>query len=230
MIPCWTPIAEAKCTFTEQNILSNYTPSTWNLTKGQYKWTLCALTTVKRLILVSWKNKNASPFYDWIEDFYKLTTYEQPADKRRLAMDKFNDTVVPRVNIHFRLQTLLVAFLASGEKSFAPGTGKWESTDTQGIVSEKSFILPSGVAEGASVIDSQNKHEFTAICAEHIFPSQFPPLSPPPQESCPIVMKFQCLSSENFLTLVTKMPPVLKDMKKKWFLKMMLHIHFPKRS
>ena len=30
-----------------------------------------------------------------------------------------------------------------------------------------------------------------------------------------IVMKFQCLSLENFLTLVTKMPPVLKDMKTK---------------
>ena len=47
-----------------------------------------------------------------------------------------------------------------------------------------------------------------------------------------IVMKFLCLSSENFLTLVTKVSPVLKDMKtkKKWFLKMMLHIHFPKRS
>ena len=46
-----------------------------------------------------------------------------------------------------------------------------------------------------------------------------------------IVMKFQCLSLDNFLTLVRKMPRVLKDMKtKKWFLKMMLHIHFPKRS
>ena len=47
-----------------------------------------------------------------------------------------------------------------------------------------------------------------------------------------IVIKFQGLSSENFLTLVTKMPPVLKDMKtkKKWFLKIMLYIHFPKMS
>ena len=44
-------------------------------------------------------------------------------------------------------------------------------------------------------------------------------------------MKFQWPSSENFLTLVTKMPPVLKDMKtKKCLLKMMLHIHFLKRS
>ena len=45
-------------------------------------------------------------------------------------------------------------------------------------------------------------------------------------------MKFQCLSSENFLTLVTKMPPVFKNMKtkKKWFLKMMFCIHFPKKS
>ena len=51
------------------------------------------------------------------------------------------------------------------------------------------------------------------------------------QSACRPVMKFQCLSSENFLTLVTKMPPELKDMKtKKLFLKMMLHIHFPKRS
>ena len=46
-----------------------------------------------------------------------------------------------------------------------------------------------------------------------------------------IVMKFQCLSSENFLISVTKIPPVLKDMKtKKWFLKIMLQIHFPKGS
>ena len=46
-----------------------------------------------------------------------------------------------------------------------------------------------------------------------------------------IVIEFQCLSSENFLTFVTKMPPVLKDMKtkKKRFLNIMLHIYFPKR-
>ena len=33
-----------------------------------------------------------------------------------------------------------------------------------------------------------------------------------------LMLKFQCLSCENFLTLVTKMPPMLKDMntKKKW--------------
>ncbi|QQP55339.1 Uncharacterized protein FKW44_008485 [Caligus rogercresseyi] len=45
------------------------------------------------------------------------------------------------------------------------------------------------------------------------------------------VKKFQCLSSKNFLTLLKKMPQVLKNLKKKkWFLKMILHIHFPKRN
>ena len=45
-------------------------------------------------------------------------------------------------------------------------------------------------------------------------------------------MRFLSLSSENFQTLVTNMPLELKDMKtqKKWFLKIMLHVHFPKRS
>lgn len=58
----------------------NYISVSWRWTTIQHRWTLCALTTPKILILEHWKDRYPPPVIQWKEDLTTLLTNAWQAD------------------------------------------------------------------------------------------------------------------------------------------------------